>query len=126
MEENFVLELLKSTVPEEIANNYVIKEYCIEITLPNNTIAVLEIIEADETDCVENEQQADNEYVYNHDYGEIGEGNAIKLLLRNLKDVRDYVIDVVRTNIIDVAVKGDFIKVANKPTVKIFVSIKHN
>lgn len=123
MKENIVLDLLKTSVSLEIENDYAIKDDCIEINLPNGEIAVLTVTETDSA-SVDKQTVRVNDYVYNHDYGEMGGDVDIKLLLRNLKDVEDYAIDVSQISFEDVQVIDNVVIMPNEPIYKIVVSIK--
>lgn len=123
MAENIVLELLKTTVEIEIENGFVIKDDCIEIKLPNDEIAILKATFVGTIGDSNNFVRV-NDYVYKHDYGEIGETRQNKLLLRSLQDVEDYAIDVSQINIVDVRIIGNFVISPYGTIVQIIVDSK--
>lgn len=120
-----VLDLLKTSAKLEIENKIEIRDDCIEITLPNGEVAILiaQTLLGKSYYCPDSVNQSNN-YVCNHNYGNIGENRANKLLLRNLQDVKAYAIDVAQTNIIDAVICGDIIRVSDELAFQITVKIR--
>lgn len=100
MMETILLDLLKAAMKLEIENSYTSDENSVSISLPDGTTALITSVMT-ETPQFDDDVIISNDYVTKHDYGDIGEGISRKLLLRNLKDVEDYVNDVITSNIID-------------------------
>lgn len=125
MTENTAEIILKTSVDLEIENAHFIKDDCIEIILPNGEVSLL-IVQPllNRIYCKNQTIMDDNAYVSNHDCGNIGENNAKKLLLRNLKDVKDYALDAVKNNIIGVEICNNTVFVPNETTVQIIVQYK--
>ena len=124
MNEYIIFEVLRATVIDELQNEARVNGDRVEITLPNGTVASVNIVEVDclsvdRTNCAPRV----NDYVFQHDYGEIGENRANRLLLRNLRDVQDYAIDVAQHNICDVTVYDDVVVMQDRIALKIAVEI---
>lgn len=100
-----LLDLLKAAMKLEIENNYTSDESSVRISLPDGTTALVKSVKT-ETPRIDG-VAISNDYVAKHDYGDIGEGVARKLLLRNPKDVEDYVKDVITSNVIDVDILNE-------------------
>ena len=99
MIETSLLDLLKAAIKLEIENSYTSNEYGVTINLADGTTALISSAKAEASKL--GGVTISNDYVTKHDYGNIGEGKSRKLLLRNIKDVEDYVNDVITSNVVD-------------------------
>ena len=63
-----------------------------------------------------------NNYVYNHNFG-YGTGKLLndinKLELKTVKDLKDYLTDLIESQIIDASVTKNTVYIKNKPIVKL-------
>ena len=120
-----ILDLIKTSAKLEIENKIEIRDDCIEIALPNGEVAIL-IVQTllGNSSCCPVSVNQSNDYVCNHNYGNIGENRANKLLLYNLQDVKDYAINVAQTNIIGAVICGDVIRVSDELAFQITVKNK--
>lgn len=100
MKEANLLDLLKSAIKSEIENNCTLGEHSVNVNLPNGTTAQITAAKLEAAQLGAN-YKISNDYVTGHDYGDIGEGAARKLLLRDVKDVQDYVNDVIVSNVVN-------------------------
>jgi len=107
MKKNTVYDLLRATTPIEIENQSRIKDNSIEIDLPDGSCVEITFEQVGKQYIYSEGSRRVNERVFKHDYGNIGELHANKLLLCNLQDVKDYVTDVVTANVKGVVMCGN-------------------
>ncbi|MCM1534150.1 MAG: hypothetical protein NC099_05810 [Corallococcus sp.] len=96
----------------EIANDIYCEDNYILVKLENGETARISTKKSGEIYAyTERDVPVQNDYVLNHDYGDgYSDTEQInKLKLRDVKDLRCYVKDIIESNIVNASVKGDIV-----------------